>query len=86
MVRKQIYITAEQNSRLRKAARKQRRPEAEIVRDALDRNLGTPPRKGKGFDDDPLWDIVGLSHGPGDLSSNVDDHLYGPMREPKKTK
>jgi hypothetical protein len=40
MVRKQIFITAEQNRRLKSRARASGRPEAELVRTAIDRELG----------------------------------------------
>jgi predicted DNA-binding protein len=35
MVRKQIYLTAELNERLRREAKRQRRSEADIMREAL---------------------------------------------------
>lgn len=79
MVRKQVYLTAEQNDRLRSAAARERRTEAEILREALDRHLGQPGRAGSPVDDDALWDIVGIASGEGgeDLSERVDDVLYG---------
>lgn len=82
MVRKQVYLTAEQNDRLRSAAARQRRTEAEILREALDQHLGQPGRSSPPVDEDPLWDIVGIASsddgGAGsDLSERVDDVLYG---------
>ncbi|MSP63615.1 MAG: hypothetical protein EXR72_25380 [Myxococcales bacterium] len=82
MVRKQIYLTPDQDRRLRQAAVRQRRAEAEIVREALDRQI---PDDGAGKSDlarDPLWGIVGLGKsGKGDLSRNVDHYLYGAPRK-----
>jgi hypothetical protein len=75
MVRKQIYLTPEQAQRLRRAAARERRTEADVIREALDRRLGGAPARGE---DDPLLGIIGFgSGGPADLSSRVDDYLYG---------
>jgi hypothetical protein len=81
MVRKQVYLTTEQDRRLRQAARKHRRTEAEIVRQALDRELGTDfPAADPA--DDSLWGLVGIADGgPSDVSERVDEYLYG---RPKK--
>lgn len=40
MVRKQVFITAEQNRALKKRAKATGRPEAEFIRAAIDRELG----------------------------------------------
>jgi hypothetical protein len=81
LVRKQIYITEEQNEGLRRAAVREGRPEAEIIRSALDARLG--PKRGQRFRlaDDGLWDIVGLgsSERDDDASERVDDFLYPPL-------
>jgi hypothetical protein len=80
LVRKQIYITEEQNEGLRRAAAREGRPEAEIIRSALDARLG--PKRGERFRlaDDSLWDVVGLgSSERDDVSERVDDFLYPPI-------
>lgn len=77
MVRKQIYLTAAQDRRLRREALRQRRAEAEIIREALDRQLGEDTA-GHDVSSDSLWDIIGIARsGRGDLSTNVDHYLYG---------
>lgn len=77
MVRKQVYLTVEQDRRLRRAADRARRPEAEIIRAALDRELGVDSDVSDPTED-PLWDIVGIAGGPwADLSEQVDHYLYG---------
>lgn len=48
MVRKQILITPEQSRRLKARARSMGRPEAEVIRSAIDREVGLEP-------DDPDW-------------------------------
>jgi len=77
MVRKQVYLTAEQDTRLRRAAKRQQRSEAEVLRDALDRYL---PGEGEQepTDGDPLFRLVAAgSSETGNLSESVDDILYG---------
>jgi len=71
MVRKQVYLTAEQNARLRRAAARDRRTEADILREALDEEQPDPQ-------EDSLWDLVGVGTGDDDdLSERVDEILYG---------
>lgn len=78
MVRKQVYLTPEQNERLRRAAARERRTEAEVLRDALDRHLGASVPASAKLADDTLWGIVGIgSSDDGDLSERVDEVLYG---------
>jgi hypothetical protein len=81
MVRKQVYLTAEQDEKIRRLAAGQRRPEAELIRDALDQMLESASAARARFDKDPLWDIVGIGRsGRGDVSANVDAYLYGDKR------
>lgn len=78
MVRKQVYMTAEQNERLRRAAARERRTEAEILRDALDRHLGDAGRSAPALEEDALFEIVGIAASDdGSLSEHADDVLYG---------
>ena len=76
MVRKQVYLTVEQDRLLRRAAKKHRRTEAQIIREALDRTLGDST-----IDDpaaDALWGLVAItSDDASDLSGRVDDAVYG---------
>jgi hypothetical protein len=82
LVRKQIYITPEQDELLKVAAARQRRTEAEIIRAALDQRLGAKRGPGAVRRRDALWGIVGLGTSTtGDVSENVDHYLY---RAPKK--
>jgi len=77
MVRKQVYLTAEQDTRLRKVAKQQQRSEAEVLRDALDRFLpnASPDEP---TDRDALFRLVGAGRSEeGNLSESVDDILYG---------
>ena len=77
LVRKQIYVTAQQNEWLKRAAAREGQPEAEIIRSALDARIG--PQRGARFRlaEDPLWDIVGLGASDrSDVSEHVDASLY----------
>jgi len=78
MVRKQIYLASAQCSRLRELADRQRRTEAEILREVLDRHFNAGKKRGrKARARDSLWDILGVCDGPGSVSDHVDDILYG---------
>jgi hypothetical protein len=45
MVRKQVFITTEQNRLLKLRAKAAKRPEAELIRSAIDRELGIESEK-----------------------------------------
>jgi hypothetical protein len=81
LVRKQVYLTEEQNEWLHKAAAREGRPEAEIIRSALDARMGPQHAPAFRLADDPLWDIVGLGKSDrDDVSENVDSYLYPPLK------
>ena len=77
MVRKQVYLTESQNMRLRRAAKKLQRSEAELLREAIERYLPDSEASGGDLQNDPLFRIVGVGVGSDDLSERVDDVLYG---------
>ena len=78
LVRKQLYLTKEQSTRLRRVASRQHRTEAEILREALDRHLGAATRTRPEPARDALWKIVGIGRSKnGLLSERVDQILYG---------
>jgi predicted flap endonuclease-1-like 5' DNA nuclease len=78
MIRKQVYLTPEQNERLRARAARERRPEAEILREALDEHFGPSIAKASAIPDDALLGIVGIGKSiERDLSDRIDDLLYG---------
>lgn len=78
MIRKQIYLTPGQNARLRKAARRLRRSEAEVLREAIELHLPDSNRRRPTVIHDSLFRLVGAgSSDQRDLSEHVDDILYG---------
>jgi hypothetical protein len=77
MVRKQLYLTTEEAAHVRKAASREGCAEADIVRRAIDRELGLD--RPVDFDADPLWRIVGIgTSGRRRPRPLIDDELYGP--------
>ena len=81
MVRKQVYLTAPQNERLRRAAKRLRRSEADLLREAIDRHLPGEAKVGPVVRGDPLFGLVGAGRSAGgDLSERVDEILYGRRR------
>jgi len=78
MIRKQVYLTAELDARLRHEAKRQRRTEAEILREALAVQLSATRPGTRDTSGDALWQLVGIgTSGQTDLSERVDEVLYG---------
>ena len=79
MIRKQIYLPEDLERRLAIASQQQRKPEAELVREALEDKLraGSPVSAGTG-----LLKLAELGRRldirlPPDASAKHDDYLYG---------
>lgn len=80
MLRTQIYLTAEQKRAIELFALHEKKPEAQVIRDLLDRGLEAStslPNAGTA-----LLELaeLGKKHqatGPTDLSTHHDDYLYG---------
>jgi hypothetical protein len=78
LVRKQVYLTAEQDEWLARTAAQERRPAAEILRAALDARMRPQRAPRTRLAEDSLWKIVGLgTSDQGDVSEQVDHYLYG---------
>lgn len=71
IVRKQTYVTADQNRALRRLARQRGVTEAEVIREALDRYL---EREVRG--DDPLWASPGAGRADVNDGSQTHDDIY----------
>ena len=81
LVRKQVYITAEQEKMLKAIAARERRSEADVIRAALDERLKPRSRSGRGVNADSLWSVVAAGASEArDVSSQVDHYLYGAPR------
>jgi hypothetical protein len=66
----QVYLRPEQLEALRALALRRNLPVAELVRQGVDKVLREIPPE-----EDPLWDIVGLFEGPGDLAEKHDEYI-----------
>ena len=88
MVRKQVYLTAELDERLRREAKRQRRTEAEILREALAAQLNAAHPSKLDASEDALWKLVGIgSSKDSDLSERVDEVLYGtPTKQSRRAR
>ena len=88
MVRKQVYLTADLDERLRREAKRQRRTEAEILREALAAQLNAAHPSKLDASEDALWQLVGIGASKdSDLSERVDEVLYGgPAKQPRRAR
>jgi hypothetical protein len=69
-------LRPEQLEALRALALRRNLPVAELVRQGVDKVLREIPPE-----EDPLWDIVGLFEGPGDLAEKHDEYIAKIIRE-----
>lgn len=77
MLRTQVYLSEELNQELKLLAVKEDKPVAEIIREFLHEGLEKRRRKKKNAGT-TLKEIAALAiEGPGDLSTNLFDYLYG---------
>jgi hypothetical protein len=78
MIRTQVYLTEEQAQHIKARARREQRPDAEIIRELIDAGR----RQTQSWKPKPAKQMLarleklGLS-GPTDLSVKHDDYLYG---------
>jgi hypothetical protein len=88
MIRKQVYLTAELDERLRREAKRQRRTEAEILREALAARLDASHPGNLDATEDAVWKLVGIAETKEtDLSERVDEVLYGtPSKRPRSAR
>jgi hypothetical protein len=78
LIRKQVYLTPEQDELLKQAASQERKSEAELIRSALDQRLRPKRATRRPPAADSLWGIVGLGRsGASDVSERIDHYLYG---------
>jgi hypothetical protein len=82
MIRTQVYLTEDQSQQIKLRSKQEQRPEAEILRDIVDKGLAAAGPATKMSSGQSLLQLAELgkkykAQGPGDLSTNVDDYLYG---------
>jgi hypothetical protein len=76
MKRLQIMIDEELDAALARQAAEEGVSKAALIRRYVGERLGPLPS----FENDPLWEIVGMEKGSPDDSMSVNDVVYGPKR------
>ena len=78
MIRKQVYFTEEQSRDIKLRAKREGRYEAEVIREAVNAGLKSSQPKQKVSTGESLLRLARIgAKGSGDLSSRIDDILYG---------
>jgi hypothetical protein len=82
MIRTQVYLTEEQTQDIKLRAKRQDKAEAEIIRELLDIGRNASSRTHQESTGDALLRLAKLGEklqvkAPSDLSSRIDDYLYG---------
>ena len=82
MIRTMVYITEEQARDIKLRAKREQKPEAVVIRELLDEGLSTTAQKTRVSTGDAFLRLAKIGKelgatGPADLSSRIDDYLYG---------
>ena len=78
MIRTQVWLTEDQSKYIKERARSEKRKPAEVLRELVDRGRLVSQGKRKESVAGFLAQIKKLNlSGPTDLSTNLDDYLYG---------
>ena len=78
MIRTQVYLTEEQAMDIKTRAKREKRREADVIRDLLDQGRFISQGRNKIAVSTLLQNLEKLNlSGPTDLSTNHDDYLYG---------
>ena len=82
MVRTQVYLTEEQIRDIKLRAKRESKPEATVIREIVNQGLQASASARRESTGDALLRLAKLGerlkvHAPADLSSRIDDYLYG---------
>ena len=78
MIRTMVYLTEEQARDIKLKAKREQKHKAEVIRDLLSEGLKTSQSKQEESTGESLLRLAGIGgKGPADLSSRIDDYLYG---------
>ena len=78
MIRTQVYLTDELARDIKLRARRENKREAEIIRELLSEGMKKSARKDQESTGASLLRLAAIGgKGPSDLSSRIDDYLYG---------
>ena len=78
MIRTQVYITEEQARDIKLRAKRENKREAEVIRELLREGMKTSTTNVQESTGESLLRLAAIGgKGPSDLSTRVDDDLYG---------
>lgn len=78
MIRTQVYLTDEQARDIKLRAKRENKHEAEVIRELLNEGIKKSANKAQESTGESLLRLATIGgKGPSDLSSRVDDYLYG---------
>ncbi len=78
MIRTQVYLTEEQARDIKLRAKREKKHEAEVIRELLSEGMKTSPREWRESTGESLLRLAAIGgKAPADLSTRIDDYLYG---------
>jgi len=78
MIRTQVYLTEEQSRDIKLRAKREKKHEAEVIRELLSEGMKTSPREWRESTGESLLRLAAIGgKAPADLSTRIDDYLYG---------
>ena len=77
MIRTQVYLTNEQARDIKLRAKRERKPEAQVIREIVHTGLHARPAAHETAGRSLLRLTEIHANGPADASSRIDDYLYG---------
>ena len=78
MIRTQVYLTEDQARDIKLRAKHENKREAEVIRELLSEGMKKAASKAQESTGESLLRLAAIGgKGPADLSSRVDDYLYG---------
>jgi len=78
MIRTQVYLTVDQARDIKLKAKRENKREAEVIRELLSEGMKKSTSKTQESTGESLLRLAAIGgKGPADLSSRVDDYLYG---------
>lgn len=78
MIRTQVYLTEEQARDIKLQAKRERKAEAEVIRELVSEGLRTVGQERRESTGASLLRLAAIrGKGPADLSTRIDDYLYG---------
>ena len=81
MIPKQVCLTNEQSRDIKSRAKHENKREAEVIRELLSEGMKKAAHKTQESTGESLLRLAAIGgKGPADLSSRVDDYLYGENR------